>query len=111
MIGNLFRQQSNASFPYGSGYYRRDGRTFGNFNIGVLSQTYPLPTFSAVHTILAVVAITVSINAFNMIDGIDGLAASMALLALTHAVIAFDLIIGGAPRQITLHSHSLFQAL
>ncbi len=73
------------------------GENLAISNIGVLAQTYPLPTFSAIHTILAVVAITVSINAFNMIDGIDGLAASLALLALTHAVIAFDLIIGGAP--------------
>ena len=56
-----------------------------------------MPAFSALHTVLAVFAITVSINAFNMIDGIDGLSASMALLALIHAVIAFDLIIGGAP--------------
>ena len=73
------------------------GENLAISNIGVLTQIYPLPAFSALHTVLAVFAITVSINAFNMIDGIDGLSASMALLALIHAVIAFDLIIGGAP--------------
>ena len=73
------------------------GENLAISNVGVLTQIYPSPTFSALHTVLAVFAITVSINAFNMIDGIDGLSASMALLALIHAVIAFDLIIGGAP--------------
>ena len=32
-----------------------------------------------------------------MIDGIDGLAASMALLALTHANLSFNLILGSTP--------------
>ena len=42
-----------------------------------------------------------------MIDGIDGLAAGQALLALLHTVIAFDLIHGGAPRDHSTYVYLL----
>ena len=66
-------------------------------NIGIFNETFGSPDFSTLHFVLAIFAITAAINAFNMIDGIDGLAASMALLALTHANLAFNLIHGATP--------------
>ena len=66
-------------------------------DIGIFNETFGSPDFTTLHIVLAVFAITAAINAFNMIDGIDGLAASMALLALTHAHLSFNLIHGETP--------------
>ena len=66
-------------------------------DIGIFNEAFGSPDFTTLHCVLAVFAITAGINAFNMIDGIDGLAASMALLALTHANLAFNLIHGATP--------------
>jgi UDP-GlcNAc:undecaprenyl-phosphate GlcNAc-1-phosphate transferase len=66
-------------------------------NIGIFHETFGSSDFATLHSLLAVFAIVLAINAFNMIDGIDGLAASMALLALTHANLAFNMIHGATP--------------
>ena len=66
-------------------------------NIGIFPETFGSPELKHLHTALAIIAIALAINAFNMIDGIDGLAASMALLALTHTNISFNLILGSTP--------------
>ena len=66
-------------------------------DIGIFNETFGSTDFATLHIVLAVFAITAAINAFNMIDGIDGLAASMALLALTHANLSFNLIHGETP--------------
>jgi UDP-GlcNAc:undecaprenyl-phosphate GlcNAc-1-phosphate transferase len=66
-------------------------------NIGIFNETFGSSDFATLHSLIAVFAIVLAINAFNMIDGIDGLAASMALLALTHANLAFNMIHGATP--------------
>ncbi len=66
-------------------------------NIGIFPEAFGSPELAHLHTALAIIAIALAINAFNMIDGIDGLAASMALLALIHTSISFNLILGSTP--------------
>ena len=66
-------------------------------NIGIFPETFGSSELKHLHTALAIIAVAIAINAFNMIDGIDGLAASMALLALTHTNISFNLILGSTP--------------
>lgn len=73
------------------------GENLAISNIGIFNETFGSSDFATLHSLLAVFAITLTINAFNMVDGIDGLAASMALLALTHANLAFNLIHGAIP--------------
>ena len=66
-------------------------------DIGIFPAIFGSPELATLHTGLAIIAIATTINAFNMIDGIDGLAASMALLALTHVNLSFNLILGSTP--------------
>ena len=66
-------------------------------DIGIFSDFFGSTDVHFLHILLAVFAITVGINAFNFIDGIDGLSASMALLTLTHANLAFNLMHGSTP--------------
>ena len=73
------------------------GENLAVSNIGIFDETFGSPDFASLHSIIAVFFIVLIINAFNMIDGIDGLAASMALLTLTHAQLAFNLIHGATP--------------
>ncbi|MDA8776847.1 undecaprenyl/decaprenyl-phosphate alpha-N-acetylglucosaminyl 1-phosphate transferase [Alphaproteobacteria bacterium] len=66
-------------------------------DIGIFPVAFGSEEAHFLHVLTAVLAITIAINAFNFIDGIDGLSASMALLALTHANLAFNLMYGSTP--------------
>lgn len=75
-------------------------------DIGILTEAFGSADAHLLHILLGVFAITIAINAFNFIDGIDGLSASMALLALTHTNLAFNLTFGVTPPD-----HALFNVL
>ena len=64
-------------------------------DIGILQNDFANPSLQPVHFGLAVLAIVVGVNALNLIDGIDGLAASIVLVILLNANLAF--IFSGLP--------------
>ena len=49
-------------------------------------------------------SIVLVINAFNMLDGIDGLCATLAVLALQHTALAINIIDGSLPDRIAFTS-------
>lgn len=53
-----------------------------------------------VYKALTVFSIVLMINAFNMLDGIDGLCATLAVLALQHIALAIIIIDGALPDRI-----------
>lgn len=53
---------------------------------------------------LTVFSIVLVINAFNMLDGIDGLCATLALLALQHTALAINILDGSLPDWIAFTS-------
>lgn len=73
-------------------------------NIGLWPDILGNPDYREFHVAFTVLAIAVSINAFNFIDGIDGLSASMALLAFTHINISFNIMHGETPDAFAFYS-------
>jgi UDP-GlcNAc:undecaprenyl-phosphate GlcNAc-1-phosphate transferase len=71
-------------------------------DIGIFPAFFAAADKHFLHILIAVLSITIAINAFNFIDGIDGLSASMALLALTHANLAFNLLYGATPTEFAI---------
>ena len=61
-------------------------------DIGLFHAIYNTEKLNLLHIALGIFAFLVSMNAFNFIDGIDGLSASMGLLAITHMNLAYNLI-------------------
>ena len=53
---------------------------------------------------LTVFSIVLVINAFNMLDGIDGLCATLTVLALQHTALAINIIDGSIPDRIAFTS-------
>lgn len=76
-------------------------------DIGLLSAIFDRPNLDWLHTSLAVFAVVVAINAFNFIDGIDGLSASMGLLAITHINLTYNLI-GAEQSQAVLFNSVIY---
>ena len=74
-------------------------------DIGVFQSYYNVENLYPVHVGVAVFAILVSVNSFNFIDGIDGLSASMALLAVTHLNMTYNLI--GLQQNATILFYSV----
>ena len=56
---------------------------------------------SWIYQALTVFSIVLVINAFNMLDGIDGLCATLAVLALQHTALAIIIVDGALPDRIT----------
>lgn len=80
-------------------------------DLGIFTEFFGNENNRSLHIMITVLAIAIAINAFNFIDGIDGLSASMALLALTHINITFNLINGQTPPDFALYSVLISGAL
>ncbi len=80
-------------------------------DISIFPEVFSNEEYRSLHIAITVLAIAIAINAFNFIDGIDGLSASMALLALTHMNLTFNLIHGQTPTDFALYSVLISGAL
>ena len=87
------------------------GENLGISDIGIFQEVIGKTDFEGLHAVLAIIAIAAAINAFNFIDGIDGLSAGMALLALTHTNLAFNLLNGAIPPDYAFFAVLLSGAL
>ncbi len=56
--------------------------------------------YALLHTALGILTIAIAVNAFNFIDGIDGLSASMGVLALVHINLAFTIFGLNTPAEL-----------
>ena len=77
-------------------------------DIGILSNSFANPALQPIHFALAVLAIVVGVNALNLIDGIDGLAASIVLVTLLNANLIF--VFSGLSVPIDILSYSVLLA-
>ena len=80
-------------------------------DIGIYQKDFANPANQILHFGLAVLAIVIGVNALNLIDGIDGLAASIVLVILINANLAFVVSGQSVPKDILLHSALLAGAL
>ena len=80
-------------------------------DIGIYQKDFVNPANQTLHFGLAVLAIVVGVNALNLIDGIDGLAASIVLVILINANLAFVVSGQSVPKDVLLHSALLIGTL
>jgi UDP-GlcNAc:undecaprenyl-phosphate GlcNAc-1-phosphate transferase len=80
-------------------------------DIGIFQDGFADPSFTLLHLGLCVLAIVVGVNALNLIDGIDGLAASLVLVIVLHANLAFWIFGETLPTGIVTSSSVLAGAL
>lgn len=80
-------------------------------NIGIFGDAFSSPDYREFHIAFTILAVAVAINAFNFIDGIDGLSASMALLALTHINLTFNILYAETPEDFAFFSVLISGAL
>lgn len=80
-------------------------------DIGIYQKDFADPANQTLHFGLAVLAIVIGVNALNFIDGIDGLAASIAVVILINANLAFVVSGQSVPKDILLHSALLIGTL
>ena len=80
-------------------------------DIGIYQKDFADPANQTLHFGLAVLAIVIGVNALNLIDGIDGLAASIVLVILINANLAFVVSGQSVPKDILLHSALLIGTL
>ena len=80
-------------------------------NIGIFNDLFGNPENRELHIAFTILAIAIAINAFNFIDGIDGLSSSMALLALTHINLTFNILHGETPEDFAFFSVLISGAL
>ncbi len=73
-------------------------------DVGVYQEAFANPALQPLHFGLAVLAIVIGVNALNLIDGIDGLAASIVLVILVNANLAFLFTGPVVPEDILIYS-------
>ena len=80
-------------------------------DIGIFQEAFAAPSLTFLHVSLAVLAIVIGVNALNLIDGIDGLAASLVLVIVLHANLSFWVFGEPLPNTILNYSALLAGAL